>query len=185
MVNDDSLIETLKFCGLPVFDVGHLGLISFFDDIHYINNDYDVLDGSSRSQVYHCLTSHGWTAKGSREFHKGDKSCLLPRPSGTLGTNPSDTIRESLSQHTYHIVTPTQALLTLLAEGKWDLKVAESLVFEQPANIDKFIQWANHDKLSKGLTLPVKRLKEVQKQGLLKRKGKSYTDPSDIKNECL
>lgn len=160
------------------YDLQMFGLISIFDDEHYSNSDYDIVDPAARAKVRDALLSEGWSPSGSKVFTKEDFKVVFPEPSHTLGGNPADRVLEAIKNKHLLIVTPTQALLVSAYQNAWDLKIAEKLVFYQPANLSKIWNLVQND-----VSLNIERndivyLKEVQKKGFeLRKKGEQALYP--------
>lgn len=153
------------------FDFGFKGLISIFDDEHYSNSDYDILDPTVRADVRRVLLAEGWEASGSKIFKKNQVQIEFPSPSHTLGCNPADKILESIKENTFCIVTPTQALLVSISLNKWDFERAKSLVLYHPANLSKIWNWASNEQSVHVPREDIAALKEIQKEGFELRKN--------------
>ncbi len=174
----ETLASVLRSGGLQALDVGELGLISLYDDREFSNYDYDILPGPERSLIRRVLIAKGWQAKGSRYFYKDSLVCGFAKPSHTLGCNPADKVIESIKEFDYLFVTPTQALLTLLALGHWNISAVLRIVFYQGANLEKLFQWAKQDRLE--LPSFAIKLGQVQEQGQLKRKGQAHESFNEL-----
>ena len=135
-MNSVEICKTLNWARVRAFDFGIRGLISIFDDEHYSNSDYDILEPTVRADIRRALQNNSWKEKGSRCFKKNDVEVRFPAPSHTLGCNPADKVLESLGdERVFCIVTPTQALLSSIALDEWSFEKAKKLVHHQPANL--------------------------------------------------
>lgn len=161
-MNSIEISNSLLKIGVKAFDVGVKGLISLYDDDWYSNSDYDMVGADDRKMIREFLLSKGWTPKGSRYFTKEGVTCAFPKPSHTLGCNPSDKVFDEISHNTVVFVTPTQALLVLAAVDKWDQEKVKMLISEQPANLDKAWQWIKEESLSGVNFKQIEELKEIQ-----------------------
>lgn len=172
-----ELVRLFRKSSLRAIGWEDLRLISFYDDEIYSNIDYDVLDGSLREKVRRLLLAEDWVNKGSREFSKDTHKCRFPKPSGTLGTSPSDVVLDERKRApgSYIFVTPTQALLVQIATNTWDLRKSLELVKHQPANLDKVIQWQSEMGLNHIKKQGLEELRALQEEGIKKRK-ESTTD---------
>lgn len=170
----DDIVCSLKAFSLNALSVVNTPLVSIFDDNFFENYDFDIISGPDRKRIQLALKKDGWLQKSSRSFLKDNIHCGFPKPSHTLGCNPADKVIESWGVFDYMIVTPTQALLVMALKGPWELTQVAELAFYQGCNLDKVKQWIKHDKLS--VRFPVDFLKDVQRNGYLKRKGQKYRD---------
>jgi len=173
-----DVCKILNLKRIRAYNFGISGLISIFDDEHFSNSDYDILDPVVRADVRRVLLAEGWTSKGSKVFEKNNFRVAFPSPSHTLGCNPADKILESLSDNTYCVVTPTQALLTSIALNVWDVEKAKSLVLHHPANLSKIWNWVVNEKSENVSREDIALLKKVQKEGFeLRQRGEQNLYP--------
>lgn len=169
-----AIASSLKKFSLRAMPVTGTPLISVFDDVFFENYDYDIISGPDRARIQHALKAEGWKQKSSRAFIKDKTRCGLAKPSHTLGCNPADKVIDALDEFDFLVVTPTQAVLVMAAQGPWRLDQLAELAFLQGYNVDKVRQWIEHDHLE--VRFPVEFLKDVQRNGYLKRKGHEHQD---------
>jgi hypothetical protein len=177
-MNSAELNKVFNRHHIRSYDFQMFGLISIFDDEHYSNSDYDIVDPAARAKVRDTLLSESWKPSGSKVFSKEDVKVVFPEPSHTLGGNPADRVLEAIKDNHLLIVTPTQALLVSACQNSWNLKVAEKLVFYQPANLSKIWNMVQNDVNLNIVREDIVHLKEVQKKGFeLRKKGEQALYP--------
>jgi hypothetical protein len=173
-----ELCKLLNLNRIRAYDFGVEGLISIFDDEHYSNSDYDILDPNVRADVRRVLIADEWSSKSSKVFEKNGVQIKFPSPSHTLGCNPADKILESLEEGAFCIVTPTQALLASISLNKWEFEKAQKLVVYHPANLSKIWNWISNEQSVHVPREDIAALKVIQKAGFeLRKKGEQNLYP--------
>jgi hypothetical protein len=128
-------------------------LINLFDNDHYSQNDFDVIDSKTRDFIKKRYLQEGWQNKGARHFYKKDQLVSFAKPSHTLGSNPNTKILEEINRGSQAIFcTPTQTLLVLAElhgdnQSFWTTFSLMGFLEHTPANLQTFFQWLEHDNL--------------------------------------
>lgn len=173
-----ELNQTFNRHHIRSYDFKNFGLISVFDDEHYSNSDYDIVDPGMRSKIRDALLAENWSASGSKVFRKEEFKLVFPEPSHTLGANPADRVLEAIGDKTFLMVTPTQALLVSAYKSLWDLEESKKLVFYQPANLSKIWNLVQNDNALQIAREDIVALREVQEKGVqLRKKGEQALYP--------
>ena len=180
-----AVCSLLNLNRIRAFDFGIEGLVSIYDDEHFSNSDYDIIEPGVRSDIRRVLLADGWTAKGSKAYSNKGVQIKFPAPSHTLGCNPADKVLEAVGDDVICIVTPTQALLSSIALKRWSFKRAEKLVEHHPANLSKIWNWILNEQQDLDVTRDqIASLKEVQQKGIeLRKKGEQNLYPFKKKEQ--
>lgn len=165
----DELIESLKQSGIKAYGLESLNLICLYDDDYYSNIDYDFVSNQHRSLLRVILIKLGWSAKSSRIFSKGEHEVLFPKPTGVLGTDPSDSVSSEFKENRFIFSTPSQAFLIMAKSDKWDQSKACDMVLKCPANIDKVYQWMKEYRLTAPTKEQLAEIKTIQAQEFQKK----------------
>ena len=171
----EKLIEPIAKTGLRPSLI-HLGegkvLINLFDNDHYSQNDFDVIDSYTRNLLLVSYKAAGWSLKGARCFFNGEYSVNLAKPSHTLGANPSQKVLEEFDRgHKVVFSTPTQTLLILAHyyrthEAFWKGFDIYSFLEKTPANLQAFFYWMRQDDLQKGFCYSLDELMDANERVL-------------------
>lgn len=162
-INFNKLITDLSTKGIKCFGLYQFGLICLYDDDLYSNIDYDFVSNKDREIIRLILKNLSWKQKSGRVFVKESFQLTFPRPSPTLGADPSDPVVSELNKNTYVFCTPTQALLTMSRKGSWNQDTAKKMIDKCPANIDKIYQWLKEYNMTVPSKENLEELKKIQR----------------------
>lgn len=177
-------IETARHLnrgGVSAAPLSRLPILSIFDDEEYENYDLDAIPPTQRLRLIKILEGAGFRHASGRVLKAPDGGAQLefPKPSG-LGSDPSRPAADLVARgDRVVLVTPTQAILLHL--HRWseadEASVVEelaSLVWEQPANLDKIYDWARAAQCEKPFLRMRPQLETAQAEGVSLRKRKRF-----------
>ena len=185
-----ALLLDVNQQGLSVFPLKKLNAVSIYTTDFYENYDYDVVLPGQRSKLVNTLAGNGFKQSSGRIIKNKDQSIIFefPKPNFTLGDDPADKA-EKLINNSKHIIilTPTQALLIYLKRyydeiflqlnSENDNAMIEeitTLLYEQPANLDKVREWLGPSNQTELFILLKPQLRDAQKSGITHRRQYSF-----------
>jgi hypothetical protein len=165
----NQLVDSIKESGIKAFGLEAYNLICLFDDDYYSNIDYDFVSNQHRTVLRAHLIGKGWNPKSSRIFTKDSIEVVFPKPTGVLGTDPSDSVAAEMKTNRYIFCTPSQALLIMAKTNRWDQNLAQQMIKDCPANVDKVYQWMKEYKLVTPTKAQLSELKKFQSESFNKK----------------
>ena len=142
-------------------------LINLYDNDHYSQNDFDVIDGQTRELISKKFMQAGWRQKGSRYLESPDTRIAFSKPSHTLGSNPGDKVLEEFKRgEKFVFSTPTQSLLVMAQYAKsekelWNDFEMLDFLSTTPVNLQMLFFWLKHDHLINDFPFQMKVMKEA------------------------
>ncbi len=176
-----EIARLLNRGGVSSAPLARLCAVSIFDDEEYENYDVDLVSPRQRLRIAAVLEAAGFRHTSGRVLAAPEDGApvVFPKPA-ILGSDPSRPAEELLARGgAVVLVTPTQALLLYLHRfGRQGTEALAdeltSLVWEQPANLDKVGEWARAAGLGAAFSALRRRLDDAQAEGVELRRQRRF-----------